>query len=208
MSGVVILDYGVGNLRNVQKIFEKAGEKAVVSADPAAVGVARAVVLPGVGAFKDAIAKLRASGLVEPLLAAARDGGKPVLGICLGMQLLARSSEEDGRHEGLGLIAGDARRLDAERHGLRIPHMGWNGVRVRKPSRLFDGIAEDTDFYFAHSYALHCDDPGDVAATTDYGGEVTVAVEKDNVFAAQFHPEKSQDAGKRMIVNFLSATIR
>lgn len=205
MSSVVILDYGVGNLRNVQKAFERVGEGAAISASADDVHRARALVLPGVGAFKDAMAKLRASGLVDAVLNSVRRHHKPILGICLGMQLLTRSSDEDGNHEGLALIAADAKKINAEGRGLRLPHMGWNAISFSKPSRLFEGIAEDTDFYFAHSYQVVCDDLGDVAATCDYGERFTVGIERANVFAAQFHPEKSQDAGRRMIANFLKA---
>lgn len=204
MTGTVILDYGVGNLRNVQKAFERVGENAIVTSDPSVVGAARAIVLPGVGAFGDAMTKLKASGLVDSVLKAVRVDAKPILGICLGMQLLARSSEEGGRHEGLGLIAADVRKLDVDAYGLRLPHMGWDGIRIAGRSKLFAGIDEDTDFYFAHSYHVVCDSPGAVAARSRYGFELVVGIEQGNVFGAQFHPEKSQDAGRRMIANFVA----
>jgi glutamine amidotransferase len=206
---IVIVDYGVGNLRSVQKALEHVGAPAVISADPAATDPANAdapagVVLPGVGAFGDGMAELRRRGLVEPLRRWAA-AGQPLLGICLGMQLLFDSSEEMGDHQGLGLLPGRVLRFPPG--DLKVPHVGWNRLRPVKPSPegqhpLLAGIDGGAYAYFVHSYYVEPAEPGDVLATTDYGLEFASIVGRGQVWGAQFHPEKSQEVGLRLLSNF------
>jgi imidazole glycerol-phosphate synthase subunit HisH len=194
---IAIVDYGLGNLGSVLKAFRHVGAAAALTADPAALRTADALVLPGDGAFGAAIGEVRARGLEAPILEAAADG-RPVLGICVGMQLLFEESEEHGRHRGLGLLPGRVRRLDA---GLPVPHMGWNRLRWARPHPLLDGIAPGAHVYFVHSY--FCDgDPADVVATTDHGRDFAAIVARGNVLGVQFHPEKSQAPGLRLIASF------
>jgi len=197
---IAIIDYGMGNLRSVQKALEAVGSGATVTSDPDRVHRATKVILPGVGAFADAIAELRRTGLGEAFSEAVR-AGKPCLGVCLGLQLLFDVSEEDGEHRGLGLLPGRIVRFDPE-PGLKIPHMGWNTLRVRKPAPLLDGLGPDPSVYFVHSYYARPDDPDDVAAEADYPGPFAAMVWRDNLMAAQFHPEKSQAVGLAMYANF------
>ncbi len=197
---IAIVDYGMGNLRSVQKAFEKVGHQAVVTSDPAQVAAAAKVVLPGVGAFEDAIAELRRLDLVKPVLEAI-DSGKPFLGICLGLQLLFDVSYENGRHEGLGVLPGEVVRFDLPK-GYSVPHMGWNQLAVRRPAPLLEGLAEGTYVYFVHSYYVAPKDSQVIATETDYGGSFCSMIWRDNVFATQFHPEKSQSDGLRMLKNF------
>ncbi|MFA5844476.1 MAG: imidazole glycerol phosphate synthase subunit HisH [Coriobacteriia bacterium] len=196
---IAIVDYRMGNLRSVQKGFEHAGVAGVVvTGDPATVAAADGVVLPGVGAFRDAAANLKASGMREVVLDRAGTG-VPLLGICLGMQLLATTGLEDGTHEGLGLVPGECRRLPA---GVKIPHIGWNTLEYPKESPLFEGIPQGSAFYFVHSYHLVPDDPAAVIATTEHGTTFAAAVAAGSVFAVQFHPEKSSELGLRLLANF------
>lgn len=210
MSGFVIVDCGIGNLRSVQKMLERQGVAAPVSGAAATVAAADVVVLPGVGAFGDAMAELRAAGLVDVLRAHALERRKPLLGICLGMQLLARESSEGGRHQGLGLIDAEVRPLavagqsDWAGRRLTLPHIGWNAVAPREDSVLFQGIAPGSDFYFVHGYQVVCGDPALAAATCAYGGDFVSAVEQDNIMGVQFHPEKSQSSGQRLLRNFVA----
>ncbi len=197
---IVIVDYGMGNLRSVQKGFEKIGAHAIVSREIRAVRQADRLVLPGVGAFGECMRNLDAFGLVEPVKDFLRSG-RPFLGICLGLQLLFEESEEFGRHRGLGIIAGKVRAFD-RRMGLKIPHMGWNQVNVKKRSPLFYGVPDGAYFYFVHSYYVDPADPSDILTETDYGITFTSAVARDNVFAVQFHPEKSQNHGLTLLQNF------
>ena len=204
-SGVMIaiVDYGMGNLRSVQKGFEHAsGASVVVTAEPGAIAAADGVVLPGVGAFRDAAAHLRATGLREVALDRIA-AGVPFLGICLGMQLLADVGLEDGEWEGLGVLGGVCERLPG---GVKIPHIGWNTVEYPRESALFAGIPESTAFYFVHSYHLVPADPACVIGRTGYGIEFASAVGRDTggsaVYAVQFHPEKSSLAGLKLLGNF------
>lgn len=202
---IAIIDYGMGNLRSVQKGFEKVGYEAQVTSDPKLLGEAERIVLPGVGAFRDCIRNLEEGGFVEPILQAIQKG-KPFLGICLGLQLLFTESEEFGRHQGLNVIPGRVARFPEgmEQGGeqLKVPHMGWNQLAVKRPSPLFEGIEEGSNLYFVHSYYVKPDDAAVVAATTEYGLEFCCSVWRDNVVATQFHPEKSQDRGLAMLKNF------
>lgn len=197
---IVIVDYGMGNLRSVQKAFEKLGHSAEISGEPNAVAEAGKVVLPGVGAFCDAIARLRETGLVAPLIDHARSG-RPFLGICLGFQLLFSTSHEDGLHSGLDLFQGEVVRFP-DQPGLKVPHMGWNQLLIRKPAPLFRDLPELPAVYFVHSYFPIPADRSIIAAETEYTGPFTSVIWQDNVMATQFHPEKSQRVGLKMLENF------
>lgn len=202
---IAMIDMGVGNLGSVLQAFRRIGTPVTVTTAPADVASARAVILPGVGAFGDGMACLKQHGLIEPLREHAL-AGKPLLGICLGMQLLAETSEEHGHHEGLGLVRGRVVRLSPTDRTCRVPNMGWCDVRLENlRSVLFTGLSRSETFYFAHSYHLECDDRADVAATLSYGSaRVTAAVEAGCLFGVQFHPEKSQDAGFLILAAFVN----
>ncbi len=195
---VTIVDYGMGNLRSVQKGFEKVGVEALITGDPEVVRQADAVVLPGVGAFVDAMERLEVSGLKDAVLESIQKR-RPFLGICLGLQLLFERSFEDGERTGLGVFRGDVVRL---RGAIKIPHMGWNQVEKKQDLSLFDGIEDGTNFYFVHSYVAQPEDSAVIACVTDYGGAFVSGVSKDNVCAFQFHPEKSGSIGLRILKNF------
>lgn len=197
---LTIIDYQMGNLRSVQKAFERVGHAAVVSSDPATVAAATKLVLPGVGAFADAIAELRRRDLVGPVRDAIA-AGKPVLGICLGLQMLFDVSYEDGEHEGLGVLPGCVRRFDLPPQ-YKVPHMGWNQVRLVRRPPIFAGIDDLSYFYFVHSYYADPADGAAVAGTADYPDPFCAMVWRDNLFATQFHPEKSQAQGLRILQNF------
>lgn len=197
---IAIVDYQMGNLRSVQKGFEKVGHPAVITSDPEQLAKADRIVLPGVGAFADAIAEIRRRDLVEPIKShIAAD--KPFLGICLGLQLLFDVSYEDGEHEGLGVLAGDVRRFEVPPE-FKVPHMGWNQAIFRQRAPLFDGVAEETHFYFVHSYYVAPTDPSVVAIEADYAGPFCAAIRRGNLYATQFHPEKSQSNGLHLLKNF------
>jgi imidazole glycerol-phosphate synthase subunit HisH len=196
---IAVLDYGIGNLRSAEKALQHLGVDAALTTDPAVARQAAGVVLPGVGAFGRCMEQLRESGL-EPVVHEAVEAGKPFLGICVGMQMLFDASEEAPGVKGLGIIPGEVRRLTVTSE--RLPHMGWNTVKIRTGSVLFDGIDDGSWLYFVHSYAPVPDDEAVVAATTDYGGTVVAAVERDRVWATQFHPEKSAANGLRLLKNF------
>lgn len=196
---IVIVDYGMGNLGSVQKAFERVGTEVVVTDDPGTIAKAPAVVLPGVGAFGDAMANLQRSGL-EMSLRQSIERGHPFLGICLGMQLLFEKSEEMGLHRGLGIFHGQVVRFDV---GLKVPHIGWNQVHIRQESPLLAGIADGSFAYFVHSYYVDPIDSDIVLATTDYDIEYASVVGRDYIFGIQFHPEKSQDVGLRILRNFV-----
>lgn len=199
---VAVVDYGMSNLRSVANALEALGVRAEIVARPAAVEAADLVILPGVGAFGLGMRNLREGGWLEPLRAAV-GAGKPLLGICLGMQLLATESEEHGVHAGLNFIPGRVRRL-AGGAGLRVPHMGWNTVRARADSALHRGLKTEADFYFVHSFHFVPDEPGHGAGWCEYGESFVATVEKGRVFGVQFHPEKSHAAGLSLLKNFLT----
>jgi imidazole glycerol-phosphate synthase subunit HisH len=199
MPSITIVDYKMGNLRSVEKGFGAAGVADVsVTGDPRAVAAADGIVLPGVGAFRDAAANLRESGMWDVLIERVA-AGVPLLGICLGMQLLVSVGLEDGRWDGLGLVPGTCERLSGD---VKIPHMGWNTVEYPKASPLFDGIDEGSAFYFVHSYVVVPEDDGCIIGATEYGQPFAAAVQSGDLYAVQFHPEKSSERGLRLLANF------
>ncbi len=197
---IAIIDYGVGNLFSLKSSFAAIGSEAVVTSDPDVIAEADRLILPGVGAFEDAARKLRDTGMADVVRREAASG-KPIMGICLGMQLLLDKSYEYGEHEGLGLIHGSVRPIsDVIDEGLKIPHIGWNLLIVKKQSPLFKYLNDGDCVYFVHSYyAADCDD---VTAVAEYSAELTASVEKGNVFGCQFHPEKSGDVGLNILRAF------
>ena len=197
---IAVIDYQMGNLRSVQKGFERVGHQAEITSDPSRIAQASKLVLPGVGAFADAIAELKRREMVEPIRAAI-EGGKPFLGICLGLQLLFERSFEDGDHEGMGVLKGEVRRFEVPRE-FKVPHMGWNQVHYRNRPPIFEGIDDQTHFYFVHSYYVVPDDKTIVAGEAEYPDPFCAMVWRDNLFATQFHPEKSQTAGLQVLKNF------
>jgi glutamine amidotransferase len=204
MNSIVIVDYGMGNLRSVQKALEKVGYGAVISSDPNQIAEADKIIVPGVGAFCDAMVRLRETGMVPPLVEHIR-AGKPFLGICLGLQLLFSKSYEDGEFAGLDLFKGEVVRFP-DQPGLKVPHMGWNQARILRRAPVLKDIPDNTAFYFVHSYYVAPADPNVIATETDYPTPFTSMLWQDNVFATQFHPEKSQRAGLQILHNF--ATLR
>ena len=199
---VAIIDYDAGNIRSVEKAVRYLGKEVTVTSEPEEILAADRVILPGVGAFGDAMKRLHAMGLVEVIRQVA-ERGTPFLGICLGLQLLFEKSEESPGVPGLGLLQGEILRLP-EHPGLKVPHIGWNSLKYPNPGRLFRGIPEDSYVYFVHSYYLKAQDEGIVTATTEYGTLVHASVESGNLFACQFHPEKSSETGLTILENFLS----
>jgi glutamine amidotransferase len=195
---IAILDYGMGNLRSVEKALEHVGVTAVLTDDAEEVRAADGVILPGVGAFPRAMERIRELGLDE-LVYERRDAGVPILGICLGLQLLFESSSELGGDAGLGMFPGPVGELDAQ--GLKVPHIGWSPVRWERESRLAEGIPSETPFYFVHSFAPRPEE-GELLGSAEYGSRFACAAERDNVFGVQFHPEKSSAAGLRLLANF------
>jgi glutamine amidotransferase len=195
---ICILDYGMGNLRSVEKALEHVGATATIASDPEAVRAADGVILPGVGAFPKAMEHVRELGL-DQLIAERRDAGVPILGICLGLQLLFESTTELGGAAGTGLLPGGVAELEAD--GLKIPHIGWSPVRWERDSQLTDGIESETPFYFVHSFAPR-PEQADLLGSAVYGARFACAAERDNVFGVQFHPEKSSSAGLRLLSNF------
>ena len=199
---ITIVDYDAGNLKSVEKALISLGETPRISRDPEEIRRAQKLILPGVGAFGDAMENLRRFGLVEPLREAAA-AGTPLLGICLGMQLLFDDSEETPGVKGLSILPGSILRIPAA-PGLKIPHMGWNSLAIRENSRLFAGIPQDVHVYFVHSYYLKAQREEDVAAVTDYGTRIHAAVESGSVFGCQFHPEKSSRVGLSILSNYIA----
>ena len=200
---IVIIDYGLGNLRSVAGAVEKLGYKAVVSGAVEDLERAEKLILPGVGAFGDGMRNLRARGLVEPLTRLALQQSRPILGICLGAQLFAREGHEFGRHQGLGWIDASVVRLDTGDSGLRIPHVGWNDLIRTRESLLYEGVPEDALFYYVHSYHVRFPDPAVVIGECEYGTRFVAAFQQRNLYGTQFHPEKSQRAGLELLRNFL-----
>ena len=199
MTTIAVVDYGMGNRRSVQKALQHVGAAAEITADHKALQHADGIVVPGVGAFPKGIENLRAAGL-DQLIRERATSGTPILGICLGMQLLFDESSEDGPHRGLGVLPGRVVRLPAT---VKVPHMGWNQLRVEaRPSPLLDGIASGAYVYFVHSYHCVSSDPALVAASASYGTEIAAVAGAGNVWATQFHPEKSGTVGERMLRNF------
>jgi glutamine amidotransferase len=197
---IAIIDYQMGNLRSVQKGFEKVGHEAIITSDPAELAKADKVVLPGVGAFGDAMAELRRRDLVQPI----RDlvaSGKPFLGICLGLQLLFDVGFEGGEHEGLGILRGQVVRFELPPE-FKVPHMGWNQLTIRRASPLLTGLSDGVHCYFVHSFYVVPADPGVIATETSYSKPFCSSIWRDNLVATQFHPEKSQRDGLRMLQNF------
>ena len=198
---IAIIDYDAGNLRSVEKALLSIGEDAIVTRDRDEILSADKVILPGVGAFGDAMKKLGEYGLVDTIHEAV-DSGKPFLGICLGLQLLFRRSDESDGVEGLSILPGEILRIP-DAPGIKIPHIGWNSLKVKDDARLFNGLGENPYVYFVHSYYLKADDENIVAATTEYGGTlIHASVQKDNVYACQFHPEKSGGVVMQILKNF------
>ena len=197
---IAIIDYDAGNMKSVEKAFQYLNKDAVITRDRKMIMEADRVVLPGVGAFGDAMARLHSYGLVETIQDVVK-AGKPFLGICLGLQLLFESSDETPGVQGLGLLPGEIVRIPAS-EGLKIPHMGWNSIEIKESSRLFEGIHNQSYMYFVHSYYLKAKNPEDVAATTWYSTQIHAAIEHDNIFACQFHPEKSSELGLKILRNF------
>lgn len=199
---VAIIDYDAGNIKSVEKALHYLGEEAVITRDRDTILGADRVILPGVGAFGDAMEKLRTYEL-DKVIQEVVAKNTPFLGICLGLQLLFESSEESESVEGLGILKGKVVRLPEE-SDMKIPHIGWNSLKYPNPGRLFTGIAEDSYVYFVHSYYLQAKDPSIVTATTEYGTLIHASVEQGNVFACQFHPEKSSEVGMQILKNFLT----
>jgi glutamine amidotransferase len=201
---IQIIDYGMGNLRSVQKAFEKLGFPAEICADPGKIEAADRVVLPGVGAFRDAIQELKRLDFVGPIKAFV-ESGRPFLGVCLGQQLLFDVSYEDGEYEGLGIVPGEVVRFVSQ-PGLKIPHMGWNSLQIQGEQPLFADVPTDPQVYFVHSYHVVPKDPSVIAATSDHGGPFVASIRRGNLYATQFHPEKSQRIGLKLLENFAKLT--
>ena len=197
---IAIIDYDAGNLKSVEKALKSLNQEVIVSRDSSEILQADKVILPGVGAFGDAMNNLDKFGLVDTIKEVTCKN-TPFLGICLGLQLLFDKSDETPGAEGLGILKGEILRIPPK-EGLKIPHMGWNNIKVKEDSRLFKGLPENPYVYFVHSYYLQADDEDIVAATTEYGVKIHAAVEKDNIFACQFHPEKSSKYGLKILENF------
>jgi len=200
---VLIIDYGMGNLSSVKRAFEECGADAFISEKPEDLKSATHVILPGVGAFRDGIANLTERGWIPEIKEAVLNDGIPFLGICLGMQLFASIGHEGQPTDGLGWLEGEVVRLQPQTATERVPHIGWNEIHMRGRSKLFDGIPDRSNFYFVHSYFLQCQVEVDVVAITPFCGSIASVVQRENIFGTQFHPEKSQKLGFRLLQNFL-----
>ncbi|MEZ4852483.1 MAG: imidazole glycerol phosphate synthase subunit HisH [Bacteroidia bacterium] len=199
---ITIIDYGLGNLASIKNMLKRIGIKSIITDDPEKIAAAEKLILPGVGAFEMGMNYIREKGLLDVMNQRVLEDKVPVLGICLGMQLLSRHSEE-GDAEGLGWIEGDTIKFDFEpSKNLKIPHMGWSEISQEHSSQLMHEMYEDPRFYFVHSYHVVCDDPEDVLLSVDYGMKVTCGVEKGNIMGVQFHPEKSHKFGMKLLSNF------
>lgn len=204
---IAIIDYGMGNLHSIKKALEYVGGEVFVTENPADLQNAGRIVLPGIGAFGDGMANLENAGFVEVLKAEILEKKKPFLGICLGMQLLADRSFEFGVHEGLGFMAGEVKKFEfagSPNNHLRIPHVGWNNINFKSDHALLSGIKDRSDFYFVHSYHYVPKEDNTIVATSDYGYSFPAIVASQNIFATQFHPEKSQKDGLKLLTNFLN----
>lgn len=202
-SSLTIIDYGMGNLRSVANAFAAVGGEAIISSVPSDLALAERIVLPGVGAFGDGMRNLRLNGWVEALEEEVRHKGKPFLGLCVGMQLLASEGTERGTHRGLNWIPGVVGRLKSDGSEIRVPHIGWNEVRFSNKGGLYADLGESQSFYFVHSYVFNPVNPAVVSGVCSYGGEFAASIEYDNIYATQFHPEKSHKAGLTMLKSFL-----
>ena len=201
---IAVIDYGMGNLLSVFNGLQMVGADARVCAAPQDLAEAERIVLPGVGAFPDCVSNLKTTGFWDALNHEVLEKRKPILGVCLGMQVMAKRGSEVQPCEGLGWFDAEVVRMTPADTAMRVPQIGWNDVSFREGSPLFKGLKCPTDFYFVHSFFMKCADARDVDATCDYGGAVTAAVRRDNIFATQFHPEKSQDHGLALLANFVS----
>ena len=199
---IAIIDYDAGNIKSVENALVRLGEEPVVTRNPGEISGADGVILPGVGSFGDAMKRLESYGLVETIVKVA-ERRIPFLGICLGLQLMFECSEESPGIKGLGLLPGRILRIPDE-GGLKVPHMGWNSLKYPHPGRLFRGVPQDSYVYFVHSYYLRAEEESIVTAATDYGTLIHASVEKNNIFACQFHPEKSSGVGMQILCNFVS----
>ena len=203
---IAIIDYGAGNLQSVKKALDFIGAENIITDDPKVILSADKVLLPGVGSFGDAMDSMHKSGLVETIKECALSG-KPFLGICLGLQLLFEESEESPGIKGLGIFKGKIKKFSSDM-GLKIPHIGWNSLNIKQNDTIFKGIPENSYVYFVHSYYLHAEDEKDIATVTNYGIDFHSAVGKGNIFATQFHPEKSGDVGLKILRNFASMEVK
>lgn len=200
---IVVVDYGMGNLKSVKKAFEKVGGDVVVSGEAGDIENARGIVLPGVGAFRDCILNLERKNLIDAVIRSI-ESGKPYLGICLGLQVLFTESEEFGFTQGFDILSGSVVRFDFQGlSGMKIPHMGWNTIKIQKESPILKDVPDESYLYFVHSYYVKPVDGSIVSTTTDYGSEFVSSIWKDNIMATQFHPEKSQVLGLRILKNFV-----
>lgn len=203
---IAIIDYGAGNLQSVKKAFDFIGAESVITDNPEIINACDRILLPGVGSFGDAMDSMHKSGLVETVKQNALSG-KPFLGICLGLQLLFEESEESPGVKGLGIFKGKIKKFSSDM-GFKIPHIGWNSLSVKQNDTIFKGIPENSYVYFVHSYYLHAEDENDIATITNYGIDFHSAVGKNNIFATQFHPEKSGDVGLQILRNFASMEVK
>lgn len=203
---IAIIDYGAGNLQSVKKAFDFIGAESVITDNPEIINACDRILLPGVGSFGDAMDSMHKSGLVETVKQNALSG-KPFLGICLGLQLLFEESEESPGVKGLGIFKGKIKKFSPDM-GLKIPHIGWNSLEIKQKDTLFKDVPENSYVYFVHSYYLHAEDENDIATITNYGIDFHSAVGKNNIFATQFHPEKSGDVGLQILKNFASMEVK
>lgn len=199
---IVIIDYNMGNLKSVQKAFEKVGSSAIITNDIETIKNSSKIVLPGVGSFKDGMNSLESLGLVDVLNSEVIEKKKPFLGICLGMQLVSTKSYENGETNGLNWIDSEVVKFEFEEKKLKVPHVGWNNVLYKNKNELYNGISDNSDFYFVHSYHFKTDEDV-ISSITEYGYEFVSSIKKDNIYAFQFHPEKSQSVGLKLIENFV-----
>lgn len=203
---IAIIDYGAGNLQSVKKAFDFIGAESVITDNPETINACDKILLPGVGSFGDAMDSMTKKGLVDTVKQNAMSG-KPFLGICLGLQLLFEESEESPGVKGLGIFKGKIKKFSPD-IGLKIPHIGWNSLEIKQKDTLFKDIPENSYVYFVHSYYLHAEDENEIATVTNYGIDFHSAVGKDNIFATQFHPEKSGDVGLQILRNFASMEVK